>query len=451
MQPRALLAATAALTVASAVSAQTFNLVNTVNIDSTAGDANPEFIGSNPIAVAFDAGRLFVAGFNGSGAIADVGIVEVLNPLAAGTPTYGTVFGQSAAPGNRGFTGLDISDAGLAAAFDNGGASSGGLRQFALDGTPDFSFRIRGFSGTAYDPGFNGGGVAQGGGLGVATLGNPGVIGRLDPADGSVLFTQDGAGPQPTGFVYLPQTTPESSTLLRDFTFDPDTGDFYGRAANAVYRAERTGPNAVAAPVVLAGPNTPNVNADAAFTLGQNIDYISLDSGDLLVTNDRTGATVTFAEAVEFLDPITGEIVDVTLDGFDESISGNGLYDFSFDADTGTLAILDFVNRNVSIFELAGMTDRLPGDANNDGSVTIADFAILRANFGTTGSSFDMGDFNEDGSVTIADFAILRANFGSTVSSAQLAEADAWAASVPEPTTLGLVAAAGLGLVRRRR
>jgi hypothetical protein len=58
--------------------------------------------------------------------------------------------------------------------------------------------------------------------------------------------------------------------------------------------------------------------------------------------------------------------------------------------------------------------DFLPGDANGDGLVNLADFGILRANFGT-GSLFSQGDFNRDGIVNLADFGILRANFGRSV------------------------------------
>jgi MYXO-CTERM domain-containing protein len=61
------------------------------------------------------------------------------------------------------------------------------------------------------------------------------------------------------------------------------------------------------------------------------------------------------------------------------------------------------------------------------------------------------GDFNGDGTVDLADFTILRNNFGTT-SDSDIAAIDAWYASVvPEPTTLGLAGVAGLGLLRRRR
>ncbi|MBK8021564.1 MAG: hypothetical protein IPK19_09075 [Chloroflexi bacterium] len=55
------------------------------------------------------------------------------------------------------------------------------------------------------------------------------------------------------------------------------------------------------------------------------------------------------------------------------------------------------------------------GDANNDNAVTIGDFSILAAAFGTLspGVGYDArADFNGDNSVNIADFSLLATNFG---------------------------------------
>ncbi|MEM1013263.1 MAG: Ig-like domain-containing protein, partial [Planctomycetota bacterium] len=58
----------------------------------------------------------------------------------------------------------------------------------------------------------------------------------------------------------------------------------------------------------------------------------------------------------------------------------------------------------------------LSGDANRDRTVDLADFGILRANFGTSSPTrFSEGDFNYDGTVDLADFGILRASFGTTL------------------------------------
>ncbi len=53
------------------------------------------------------------------------------------------------------------------------------------------------------------------------------------------------------------------------------------------------------------------------------------------------------------------------------------------------------------------------GDINGDGSVTLADFFVLKANFGQSGKTRSQGDLNGDGSVTLADFFVLKQNFGS--------------------------------------
>jgi len=51
------------------------------------------------------------------------------------------------------------------------------------------------------------------------------------------------------------------------------------------------------------------------------------------------------------------------------------------------------------------------GDANFDGLVNQADFAILSSNFGATGAVWEQGDFTLNGTVDLDDFNVLASNF----------------------------------------
>ena len=107
------------------------------------------------------------------------------------------------------------------------------------------------------------------------------------------------------------------------------------------------------------------------------------------------------------------------------------------------------------------VTYTLLGDANLDGVVNSADFAILAANFNQAVTGWDRGDFNYDGLVNAADFLDLVVNFNQGVSGAasagDVAALDAFAAAnglladVPEPACAGMIAMAGLGIFGRRR
>ena len=52
------------------------------------------------------------------------------------------------------------------------------------------------------------------------------------------------------------------------------------------------------------------------------------------------------------------------------------------------------------------------GDANLDGTVNLADFNRIAANFGASSGLWSRGDFNYDGITNLIDFNRLAANFG---------------------------------------
>ena len=53
----------------------------------------------------------------------------------------------------------------------------------------------------------------------------------------------------------------------------------------------------------------------------------------------------------------------------------------------------------------------LPGDINQDGTVSVSDLAILAANYRKSLAGWANGDFNCDGVVDVADLAVLAANY----------------------------------------
>jgi hypothetical protein len=105
---------------------------------------------------------------------------------------------------------------------------------------------------------------------------------------------------------------------------------------------------------------------------------------------------------------------------------------------------------------LSLIRDWVPGDANLDGQVNIADLGILASNWQQTGRQVIHGDFNGDGTVDIADLGMLAASWQAGASSISFEEALAMfdtfdGVVVPEPATIGLLCLAGMLLVRRRR
>ncbi|HBO45382.1 MAG TPA: hypothetical protein DD670_15915, partial [Planctomycetaceae bacterium] len=98
------------------------------------------------------------------------------------------------------------------------------------------------------------------------------------------------------------------------------------------------------------------------------------------------------------------------------------------------------------IQSIAGVPERLPGDANGDGYVDAADAATLAAHWGQAGG-WTQGDFNADGTVNAVDASILAANWCPSTPAEQ-----ASTGTVPEPSFVAMLTALlfWLGMSRRR-
>ncbi|MEM8713331.1 MAG: hypothetical protein AAGG01_20485, partial [Planctomycetota bacterium] len=318
-------------TSAAAAMQLTFTPLATVDLSVTANPANPEFVGSSTSSVAWDGTDLYVGGYNG-GMDQDTAIVKVTDAL--GAASIGTAFGNVAiTPNQRGYVGLDIGPAGLAAAHDFGVTSPEGIQLFDTTTlTRVWAKTARGSSGVGFDPGVPGGG-ASGRGVGYPLFGSGRRI-LQDSATGADIWT--------TANGMLFDIT--QGTLWRDIDFDDASGDVYLRQANNLVRMQRTGENATGTATYLFDP------VDRPFNNGMNVAFIDLPFQDFVIFNDRddAGPDQPGLDVINVVTP-TGDAVSVDWSGF-VFPDGNAYYDFSWDAGSQTLAILDFDNRQAYIF-----------------------------------------------------------------------------------------------------
>lgn len=315
------------------------NLTKTIDLTAvTANPLSPSYIGTNPSAVAFVAGDIYVAGFNNSPGASFVGIARKLKTPLAGKD-WSAAFGLKAVPASRGYTGLEIEatffKTTLYAAFDIGATDPDGIAAFdGPTGTKLWNKAARGSSGDALDPGYPGGTPTLGKGLGWTTL----------LASGRALQNTAGGADIWTTATGMPIVSPDGNHF-RDIDFDPATGDIWLREGNNVVHGVRSGDNSLNT-VLLAHDSVP----DADFVLGQNLAFCATKLGSFVIFNDRssTSSTQAFDSVLRAIRP-DGSSLPIDFNGFTAPL-GNGYYDFAFDPKTQSLIVLDFANRKLYQF-----------------------------------------------------------------------------------------------------
>ena len=356
--------------VAATATAQSVSVYERVRLDlfSTSNAANSAYIGNNPAAVAWDGSKLYVGGQYTSAGTGTTAIVQVLNPTATPglnvTPTFSTAFNQRPTAQTRGYSGLAISGTVLASAwFGNASLSSpitDGVRAFR---TTDNSVMWTGslsaaqIGGIAFDPGYTVSGSNQGGSGVTGLYYGSGRRQLFDTTSGTLIF---GPSPLPTNGMII--NTSPTSTEWRDVDFDPATGNIFSRAINNVSMGIRTGTNVIANQAQTFLVN----NSNGLSTSGQNLSFMGgvVDaagsfSGDVVIWNDRPQGAASaaggsaYTTAIKLVSTSSSAVaINWNMLSGSTPANGNAFYDFDYDPTTKSVAIVDFQNRYVSIYDL---------------------------------------------------------------------------------------------------
>jgi len=298
------------------------------------------YIGKSCASVAWNGSEAFIGGqsFDTSGSA-----VSKFRPHLNDTSTDALLsgkFGSLTQVATRGIQDLALrADGTLAVAWDNGSNNNNGFRMFDSNGTATAT----------------------------ATFGSRGNGAHFDPIDGKLTgiglgsgrvfkFNDDGSTyndgvknwNSTTGPLIFPN--PANTSTNRDLTMDL-AGNIYWRAQNSILRALRNGDGlGYAAPTQLKASGVDNVN-------GQNIEFIkSPTNPDMLIYSNRvSGANgQSLTNIVNAMD-LMGNAITLDIQfraDYGAPNTGNGYYDFSYNAATQSLAMSDFANNTVYFFEV---------------------------------------------------------------------------------------------------
>jgi hypothetical protein len=179
-----------------------------------------------------------------------------------------------------------------------------------------------------------------------------------------------------------------------------------------------------------------------------NGDNDALDLVEVLqYANSTHGALSGPWDMARYVRP-TGEATDGAL--VVESLSGEVSLLLDINGDGDALDVGEVVPWAMGLSGPIGIVASVDvdGDANGDLLVNDADLAIFLDQFGGAwnGLTFEDPDFDNDGIVDLADFVLMRANWGAGAgASPEIGDV------TPEPATMSLLAIGGLAVLRRRR